>query len=170
MTTQAAPPGSHSVTVRHNFESAHRLPHLGGKCVSLHGHSWWTEVTVSAPHLSRSGTVVEFGAFKSAMRGWIDTHLDHGALLGATDPLTPFLRDLGSKVFVFGADHLGDGCSWPGADWPTVESVAAMIAEKAHGHWLPVAALVDDAAQGAAVTAVRVYETAVNTADWAARP
>jgi 6-pyruvoyltetrahydropterin/6-carboxytetrahydropterin synthase len=152
--------------VRHNFETAHRLPHLGGKCVSLHGHSWWAEVTVSALHLSPSGTVVEFGAFKAAMRGWIDTHLDHGAMLGATDPLAPFLRELGSKVFMFGQDGLGGGCSWLGADWPTVEAVAALIAEKARCHWVPVAALVDDAAQGAEVTHVRVHETGVNTADW----
>jgi hypothetical protein len=30
----------HKITVQHSFESGHRLPHLGGKYVSLHGRSW----------------------------------------------------------------------------------------------------------------------------------
>ena len=147
---------SRSVTLRHNFETAHRLPHLGGKCANLHGHSWWTEVTVSAPLLAENLTVVEFAGFKRAMRTWIDGHLDHGAILSVHDPLTEMLRTTGSRVYIFGED-------WKGALWPTVEAVAELIAEQARD-WLGT--LDGMLAPEASVTRVRVTETAVNSAQW----
>ena len=137
----------HEVTVRHNFETAHRLPHLDGKCQSVHGHSWWANVTVTADQLA-GGLVVEFGPFKAALRAWIDTHLDHGSMLGPDDPLVPVLRSQGCKVHEV-----------PG--WPTVENVAAMIADQAG---TILGGLVR--APGAAVTRVRVTETHVNEASW----
>lgn len=142
-----------SISVRHNFETAHRLPLLGNKCVNLHGHSWWTEVTVAAPELDPYGTVVEFGTFKAGLRTWIDTWLDHGAMLGRADPLAKLLIQHGCKVFVFGADY-------DGAAWPTVEAVAELIASKAP-QWLP-----PDLPHGAHVARVRVSETHVNAAEW----
>lgn len=138
-----------SVTVRHNFETAHRLPHLQGKCQSLHGHSWWANVTVSAPDVA-AGLVVEFGPFKTALRAWIDANLDHGSMLGPEDPLGPVLVAHGCKVRTV-----------PG--WPTVENVAAMIAAQA-------ATILEGLtrAPGAEVTCVRVTETHVNEAAWQA--
>ena len=56
-----------SVGVRHNFETAHRLPFLGGKCVNLHGHSWQVQVEVTAPD-TRHGVLVDFGALKTRPR------------------------------------------------------------------------------------------------------
>ncbi|WP_241002642.1 6-carboxytetrahydropterin synthase [Streptomyces sp. CB01881] len=153
----------HAVTVRHNFETAHRLPHLAGKCENLHGHSWWAEITVTSPNLA-AGTVVEFGGFKRALREWIDTFLDHGAMLGHTDPLAPILAGHGSKLFRFGADdpteqerHAAD------LGWPSVEAVAELLSRVATDalHTLPRAA-------GAVVSHVRVSETAVNAASWTA--
>lgn len=147
----------HMITVRHNFESAHRLPHLRGKCASIHGHSWWAEVTVAAPQLGPAYTVAEFGQFKSRMRSWIDAHLDHGAMLGAADPLIPAFEADGSKLFVFGRN-------WDGAPWPTVEAVACLLADQART-WLHHDS---DQAAGARVTRVRVTETVTNAAEWAA--
>jgi 6-pyruvoyltetrahydropterin/6-carboxytetrahydropterin synthase len=139
---------SHAVQVRHNFESAHRLPHLPGKCTSLHGHSWWAEVTVTAPELSRGGLVVEFGPFKKEQRRWIDEHLDHGAILGAQDALLPILRAHGCKVFEV-------------TGWPTVEGVAELFTHVAQD------ALVDLVrAEGAYVSRVHLQETHVNAATW----
>lgn len=138
---------SAAVTVRHNFETAHRLPHLPGKCVSLHGHSWWAEVTVEAPEPA-AGLVVEFGPFKHALRDWIDTHLDHGTMLGPDDPLLPLLRGHDCKTHEV-----------PG--WPTVENVAALLAGVATdvlGHLTR--------APRARVTRVHVTETHVNAATW----
>jgi 6-pyruvoyltetrahydropterin/6-carboxytetrahydropterin synthase len=156
---------SHSVTLKHNFETSHRLPHLQGKCCSLHGHSWWVEVTLNAPGLTGQNTLVEFGVFKGIMREYIDRRLDHGTMLGAADPLLPALvaDPYGCKVFTF-----GPGGDWNGAAWPTVEAVAHMLADQAAGHWLPAANSVADVAEDVYVARVKVTETHVNAAEWIA--
>ncbi|WP_103344075.1 6-pyruvoyl trahydropterin synthase family protein [Amycolatopsis sp. CA-126428] len=139
-----------TVTIAHNFETAHRLPHLPGKCTSLHGHSWWAEITVTAADVDPNGVVVEFGPLKKALRGWIDEHFDHGVLLGPDDPLVPLLREHGCKV-----------TEVPG--WPTVENVAAHLAAVAAGLLAEL-----ERVPGARVTAVEVRETHVNRAGWSA--
>ncbi|GAA0632256.1 hypothetical protein GCM10010174_61590 [Kutzneria viridogrisea] len=140
---------SHCISVAHSFETAHRLPHLPGKCESLHGHSWWAEVTVTAPRLA-AGMVVEFGPFKSALRRWIDDHLDHGVMLGPDDPLVGVLRQHGTKLYEV-------------TGWPTVENVAAMLAEVAAEQLADIVR-----APGSFVSSVVVRETAVNRAAWTA--
>ena len=137
------------VTVRHNFETAHRLPHLPGKCQSLHGHSWWAHVTVEAPDVASSGIVLEFGLFKASLREWIDARLDHGSMLGSDDPLALVLAAHDCKVHV-----IIDG-------WPTVENVAKMIAVEAERILQTLVRAPD-----AKVTEVRVCETHVNEASW----
>lgn len=150
---------THSVTLRHNMETGHRLPHLAGKCTSLHGHSWWVEVTIEAPKLA-SGTVVEFGAYKAHLRGWIDHYLDHGLMLGADDPLVPLLRPEG-KVFVFGETFgVGDGMALD-LPWPTVENVAVLLSRAATQLLGNL-----DHAPDARVVRVDVSETHVNAASW----
>ena len=138
----------HAVTVTCGFEAAHRLPQLPGKCQSLHGHSWRAAVTVSAAGLAAGGVLLEFGEWKTALRGWIDEHLDHGSILGTADPLVPVLKAHGCKVH-----------EMPG--WPTVELVAAMIGGVARS-------LIggQTRAPGAVVKGVRIRETAVNEASW----
>ncbi|MFB8235515.1 6-pyruvoyl tetrahydropterin synthase family protein [Kitasatospora purpeofusca] len=154
---------THGLTVRHNFETGHRLPHLSGKCENLHGHSWWAEITVTSDYLA-AGTVVEFGAFKQAIRAWIDTFLDHGLILGAGDPYVPFVAGQGNKLFRFGADDPTEQ-ELLAADlpWPSVEAVAQLLGRVAIEalHTLPRAA-------SARVSHVRVSETAVNAASWTA--
>jgi 6-pyruvoyltetrahydropterin/6-carboxytetrahydropterin synthase len=140
----------HAVVVKHNFETGHRLPHLPGKCQSLHGHSWWAEVTVQAPALTEDGLLVEFGPFKKELRTWIDTYLDHGVMLGPDDPLLPVLRSHGCKVFEV-----------PG--YPTVENVAELLAHVARS---ALEELVH--APGAYVARVHIQETHVNAATWTA--
>ena len=151
----------HAVKLLHNSETAHRLPHLRGKCTSLHGHSWQIQVTASFPVL-RQSIGAEFGAFKAGLRGWVDTNLDHGLMLGAADPLMPVLARFPElKLFVFGQGHRAAGEQKLAADleWPTVENVAILLhrvgeqvldgVEHAPGGW---------------VSLVEVQETAVNYA------
>ena len=151
----------HSVKLLHNSETAHRLPHLGGKCTSLHGHSWQLQVTASFPAL-RDSIGAEFGAFKAGLRGWVDGHLDHGLMLGAADPLLPVLARFPElKLFVFGGGPGAAGEEKLAADleWPTVENVAILLqrvgeqvlggVEHAPGGW---------------VSLVEVQETGVNYA------
>lgn len=147
----------HAVTLRHNFETGHRLPHLKGRCESLHGHSWWAEVTIESPELA-AGTVVEFGAYKKALRGWIDTHLDHGLMLGVDDPLAAMLAPHGT-VYVFG-DRTEPNLAQD-LPWPTVEHVAVLLARVAALLLLDLVR-----APGAEVVRVDVSETHVNRASW----
>lgn len=147
------------VTVRHNFETGHRLPVLGGKCQNLHGHSWWAEVTISAQPGTAPATVVEFGAYKAGLREWIDTHLDHGLMLGKDDPLASILPEFG-KAFIFDPDSEG---ITQGLAWPTVENVAALLARVAGSVLEGITRSPD-----ARVVEVRISETHVNAAHWRA--
>lgn len=155
----------HSVVVRHNFEAAHRLPRLGGKCQNLHGHSWRVAVTASAPSLDDDGILVEFGGFKAHLRQWIDDRLDHGTMLGERDSLLGVLEPEDLKLFRFGSES-GPGTDRRAADlpWPTVEAVAVLVGRVAHDVLgsLPGAA-------DARITKVVVHETSVNTAEYQPR-
>ncbi|PFG50202.1 6-pyruvoyltetrahydropterin/6-carboxytetrahydropterin synthase [Amycolatopsis sulphurea] len=154
---------AHQVTIEHTFETAHRLPHLGGKCTSLHGHSWQVVVPVIAPTLSDDVTVVEFGVLKAGIREWIDTYLDHGTMLGVRDPLAVSLYAERCKVFRFGADddQAVDGTELLAADlgWPTVEAVAVLLRRVSQA---VLAAL--PCAPDVRVGGVFVRETHLNTA------
>jgi 6-pyruvoyltetrahydropterin/6-carboxytetrahydropterin synthase len=167
VTSRAATPAAvrHVITVSHTWEAAHRLPHLGGKCASLHGHSWRVDIAVSAPELTPLGTVVEFGEFKARLRGLIDGYLDHGSMLGRDDPLTSILIAQGCKVFVFG-DQERSQFTTAGQLWPTVEEVAGLLHRLA-GHAL---AATTAPAPGACVSRVRVRETQTNSASVVATP
>lgn len=142
-----------AVTVRHNFETAHRLPQLGGKCQNLHGHSWWVEATV-AGEAAPDGIVVEFHDLKSYLREWIDSNLDHGTMLGREDELVPALKAADSKVFVF-----GDSDPSFGLNWPTVENVAELLTRVTAG------CIRSRGWPGVRVSRVVVRETHVNAAE-----
>ncbi|MFJ4960241.1 6-carboxytetrahydropterin synthase [Streptomyces sp. NPDC088739] len=143
----------YEVEVRHRFDAGHRLPHLPGKCTSLHGHTWHVTATLAGPLDSR-GIVVDMGEVKAELRKFVDDRLDHGTMLGADDPLVPLLRDFG-KVFVF--DPLDAAFPWGTGRWPTVENVAWLIG----GH---VQAVVDHS--DVRLVGVRVSETPSNAATW----
>lgn len=135
------------VTVKHNFETAHRLPCLPGKCQNLHGHSWWVEWAFEGV-MDKNGITFEYGELKKKLRTWVDTFLDHGTMLGKDDVLTQYQGLLG-KVFIF-----GPGGDYVWKPWPTVEAVAEMLAY-----------------QASLLTGVRPYhvevrETHVNAAFW----
>jgi len=118
---------------------------------------------VIAPSLKGDGTVIEFGAFKSALRSWIDTCLDNGAMLGFADPLLSAFTADGSKTFRFGADDSATEAEALARDqpWPTVEAVALVIA-RAAGQALEMIPHAD----GAQVAEVVIAETSANTAIW----
>lgn len=148
----------YSVTVRTRFEAGHRLPHLPGKCINLHGHSWVAHTTLTAPTLTAEDMVLDFTRIKAHLQQWADTHFDHGMILGATDPLAPLLASEGVKVYTVGVDPHSAGLHWP-----TVESVAHILADVARTHMTTL----DCAAQ---VSRVTVSETENNSATWQATP
>jgi 6-pyruvoyltetrahydropterin/6-carboxytetrahydropterin synthase len=161
----------HSVAIRHNFESAHRLPHLPGKCQSLHGHSFWAEVSIGHDRrLADDGIVIEYGRIKAWTRNWIDRHWDHGTLLGAQDPLVvnaasgeyagaSDVTDLLGKVYLFQGGLAGH--------WPTVEVLAwhlGIVIGRTLRDWNRDPNVPE--VTGLYVDSVTVRETSVNAATW----
>jgi len=146
---------AHTIEIRHNFESAHRLPHLPGKCVNLHGHSFWMTATIEAPTLDR-GITVDYGQAKAYVRKWIDLEWDHGTILGGDDPLARVLTGLGLKVYTL-----------PPGEWPTVEHLAHVL-----GGWVETFChdLNRDRDRGNRPTLhvrrIHLQETHVNAATW----
>lgn len=86
----------YSVEIKHNFETAHRLSGDGApeKCQSIHGHSWWVTVTLESEELDECGMVIEFGAFKKAWRGFLDSEIDHHLCVVEDDPLAEAIRGI----------------------------------------------------------------------------
>lgn len=159
--------GMHRVQILLEFDAAHRVLHLGGKCRSLHGHSWRVMIEIAAFAL-HDGVVVELGAFKRAVREWIDAHLDHGTMLSADDALVPVLKASGSKVYRF--DHpepVGPEVHAAGLPCASVECVAQLIGRVATDALAGLAPGVP-VARGAYVAEVRVRETAGNIGIWTA--
>ncbi len=160
--------GTSIVQVTHNFETAHRLPFLGGKCQNLHGHSWKVEVgLINTAHeggINEYGISIEYGLAKGTIRKWIDDHLDHGTMLGANDNLAGHISTLQAlgKVFLFGSeaeiyeDRYGVVGGYSSLPWPTVEAVARMLADKLQ------AVLHDACGPYIYIDGIRLEETAVN--------
>lgn len=150
---------SNSITIGHNFEAGHRLPHLEGKCQSLHGHSFWADVTIEAQGRLHEGIAVEYGQAKAFVRHWIDSGWDHGLILGEADPLVPILQPHG-KVYVL-----------PNGKWPTVETLAEYLATMVDS-WCTTWNRDPSRGDLPAIrcTRVRIQETHVNAAEWSASP
>ncbi len=140
-----------TITVKHNAETAHRLPFLRGKCENLHGHSWGIVAEfVGQPDIQ--GILVDYGDLKKEVRKWVDDNLDHGCMLGSDDTLIAPLQRAGCKTYIFGegiAEKLY---------WPTVENVALLLLKV-------FTSICDDSFNGRlSVYRVEITETAVNQA------
>lgn len=153
----------HSISIRHNFEAAHRLPHLPGKCQSIHGHSFWAEVTIGTDvRLPDDGILLEYGQIKSYVRQWIDSRWDHGILLGRDDPLCAHGAD-------WLLDNLGKGYIFRGERglWPTVEVLAWHLGGVIQDHCRNLNRALDRGDRPHLVCeSVTIRETHVNAATW----
>lgn len=109
------------IAVRVRFETGHRLPQLAGKCFNLHGHSWQAWIS-AVGDLNADTVLVDFSRLKGEIQAWVDEHLDHGMMLGASDELVDLLAARGVKVYTFGRDRFTHGLPWP-----TVEAVAELL-------------------------------------------
>jgi 6-pyruvoyltetrahydropterin/6-carboxytetrahydropterin synthase len=164
--------GQAAISVKHNFETAHRLPFLPGKCESIHGHTWWAEVRLMRidlnEGLTEDGLSVSFGEAKKVVRGFIDEFLDHGTMLGKHDTLLEAFVNEGTKVFVFGEpEGLNNVIYWDKRPWPTVEAVAHMLADELQEVFDELGRSGEiDGLSGIWVDQVEVKEGPVNSALW----
>lgn len=85
-----------TVTRRHEWDMAHRLPFHEGKCRRLHGHRYVADITVIGrirpdTEAADAGMILDFDAVKAAIDqtfGW----WDHRTMLWERDPLLEVLR------------------------------------------------------------------------------
>lgn len=62
------------LTVRYEFDAAHRLPDIEGPCRNLHGHRWVVEANVRFRGLGKDGVAVDFKKIKADLHS---LGLDH---------------------------------------------------------------------------------------------
>lgn len=74
-----------TATRRLEWDAAHRVMNHESKCATLHGHRYVALITVTAEQLDDVSRVVDFGAIKQIVGGWIDDNWDHTTLLNSLD-------------------------------------------------------------------------------------
>lgn len=79
-----------TISRRLEFDAAHRVTLHESKCRHLHGHRYVAIVHVAPMdgRLDAVDRVIDFGAVKALVGGWIDAHWDHGAILKRDDTIT----------------------------------------------------------------------------------
>ena len=142
----------YTVSIKHNFETAHRLSHPDApvKCQSIHGHSWWVTVDLASERLDERGMVIEFGTFKAAWRGFLDAQVDHHLAVKLGDPVAEAIRSVlpESRILELPFE-------------PTTEHMASWLYERASQ------VVCDLGAEGRCwVSRVFVEETRVNAATY----
>jgi 6-pyruvoyltetrahydropterin/6-carboxytetrahydropterin synthase len=95
--------GTYSLRRRFTFEAAHFLPHHGGKCRRMHGHSWVGWVEVEGDRLQeagpQAGMLLDFACLADAVKPMVDGYLDH-YLLNESLPLeSPTSETIAHWVF-----------------------------------------------------------------------
>lgn len=78
----------YELTVRAEFDAAHRLPSHPGKCQNLHGHTWTVEASILGEKLDEQGMIIDFGYVKSILK-----QFDHATILAPNDFLLQVLQD-----------------------------------------------------------------------------
>lgn len=140
---------AYNISVKHNFETAHRLTSTSSmKCQSIHGHSWWVEVWIEGDELSSDEMLAPYGDIKKAWRSFIDGYIDHGLILSETDPLVAALAAAlpNQKLYLMKGD-------------PTTENLSKHLFEKAKE-------IIEPFGDHLRVTKLSIQETHVNFAGY----
>ncbi|MBN1289349.1 MAG: 6-carboxytetrahydropterin synthase QueD [Actinobacteria bacterium] len=67
------------ISVKREFDAAHRLEDHPGKCSRLHGHTWTVEAVLRNTDIDEGGFVLDFGD-AGAMLEEVVSRFDHGYL------------------------------------------------------------------------------------------
>ncbi len=141
----------YQIEIKHNFETAHRLSLPGApiKCQSIHGHSWWVTVVLEGLKLDETGMLLEFGQWKRAWRGFLDSTVDHHLVVRAGDKVAAAIRGVQPEARILEVPFD-----------PTTEHLARWLWEQASRILRAIAPERDDLR----VARVHVQETRVNAA------
>lgn len=108
-----------TVSVKHNFEMAHRLQ-LPGKCQNIHGHSWICTLEVFGD-IQENGIIIDFHKLKTFFKQYLDVNYDHKLCLWDEDPWLRSLFDRTQSVGLYPPGLV----LWP--DDPTTENLVKQI-------------------------------------------
>lgn len=132
----------------------HRIPRHESKCVAYHGHRYVAEISCAAEALDDKGRVIDFGAIKELVGGWIDRSWDHTAILQRGDP--------DPAIAVIAASNAAHGRPVYWLDQsPTAENIVQELARVA-------AELLEP--RGVEVVRIRLWETPNGSAEWVKGP
>ena len=130
-----------TVTKEYEAEIAHRLHEHKGVCQFIHGHSYKFFITAAADEL-QGGMIIDFKHLKKAIDDVVGIW-DHSLLLYEKDPLIPCLYGMhGIKLYVL-------------PFIPTAENMGEYVGK-----------VMNRAARGYRVVAVKIYETSTSYAEW----
>lgn len=98
------------LTVKEDFDAAHRIVGYPGKCDKLHGHCWTVEVSVAGNQLDELGMVVDFKYLKAQVRDILNIY-DHRYLNELPDfsDMNPTAENIASAIYRRVAERLGNG-------------------------------------------------------------
>ncbi|RTK93614.1 MAG: 6-carboxytetrahydropterin synthase [Rickettsiales bacterium] len=102
-----------AVTVKIEFDTAHRVVGHQNKCKFLHGHRFVLKLTAKSSELNELGMVADFAELKQIMKEWIDDNFDHTVILYDKD------KKLGDSI----SDCTGQKIYYLAAN-PTAENIA----------------------------------------------
>ena len=66
----------YELTVKAEFEAAHKIKNYPGKCAQLHGHNWVVEAVAQGTQLNDLGILIDFKTLKSELKKVLD-EFDH---------------------------------------------------------------------------------------------
>jgi 6-pyruvoyltetrahydropterin/6-carboxytetrahydropterin synthase len=85
------------------FEAAHILPHHGGKCSRLHGHSWVGRVYLKGNFLTKNGPsqgmIMDYSDLKKYLQPLLDEYLDHYFLNETTGLENPTCEAIAKWIY-----------------------------------------------------------------------
>src|SRR3972149_8603134 len=92
---------AYKISVRLEFEYAHRLLNYEGVCANIHGHHGIVEMELVGDNVDSAGMLIDFSDVKKVCKNWIDINLDHSCVLNIHDEaVINFLKVQGFKAYI----------------------------------------------------------------------
>ena len=110
-----------TITRVFEFDTAHRVMNEKVKCYNLHGHRFRAEVSFHYKEQTELGYAIDFKELKRICGDFIDTFLDHAAMLNPMDKdLIRLCEKNGWRLWLMGFGNEGDFN-------PSAENIAAEL-------------------------------------------